>query len=68
MILFANELILKERQALEEFNEIQRNEKTLSAKEMSRLQSIAKKYGSKEIDDSKKQVAQLLERVDIIPP
>jgi uncharacterized FlgJ-related protein len=68
MILYANELILKERQALEEFNEIRRKGKALSAKEMSRLQSIAKKYGLKEVDDSKKQVAQLLERVDIIPP
>lgn len=68
MILYANELILKERQALEELNEIQRKGKALSAKEMSRLQSIAKKYGLKEVDDSKKQIAQLLERVDIIPP
>ncbi|MBC2713565.1 MAG: glucosaminidase domain-containing protein [Desulfosarcina sp.] len=68
MVLFANELILKERQALEEFNENLHKGKTLSAKEMSRLQSIAKKYGLKEVDDSKKQVAQLLERVDIIPP
>ena len=68
LILYANELILKERQELVTISEILRKGKRLNAKELSILQSIGQKYGLQEVDDPKERVVQLLERVDVIPP
>ena len=67
MILYANELILKERLELEAFNETINKGKTLSTGELARLQSIAEKYRFDELNNPGKQITQLLERVDIIP-
>jgi Bax protein len=68
LILFANELILKERQELMVISEKLRKGKTLNAEELSHLQSIAEEYKLQEVDDPKERVTQLLERVDTIPP
>jgi Bax protein len=67
MILLAQELILKERQELLEIQKNLGKRKTLSREEMSYLQAISKKYRLSGQDNPGKQVAQLLERVDIIP-
>jgi uncharacterized FlgJ-related protein len=68
LVLYANELILKERQELMAISEILHKGKTLNSEELSHLQSIGQKYGLQEVDDPKERVVQLLERVDIIPP
>lgn len=67
MVLYANELVLKKRHELVAINETMGKGKTLSTDEQARLQSIAEKYGLSKLDDPIKQVAGLLERVDIIP-
>jgi len=68
MVLYANELVLKERHELLVISEMLGKDRALSEEGQSRLQSIAEKYGLSELDDPVKQVAGLLERVDIIPP
>ena len=68
MILFANELILDERQELEAISEKLNTEKKTTSEEQATLQSIAEKYGLQDEKNPQKQVAELLERVDSIPP
>ena len=68
LILYANNLILKERQELVTISKILRKGKTLNAEQLSHLQSIGQKYGLEEVNDPQERVAQLLERVDVIPP
>jgi Bax protein len=68
MVLYANELILEDRKALEEINEKLVKGNTLQADNENYLQSKAKEYGVEATEDKKMQLALLLERVDIIPP
>ncbi len=68
LVLFANELIMEEREELVILNKKLSDGKTLDAAELARLQGIASKYGVQDIKDPNKQVAELLERVDVIPP
>ncbi len=68
MVLLANELIMEERQELEGIDKSLAQGKTLTAEQQARLQSIARKYGIQDVDDPRKQMAGLLERVDSIPP
>lgn len=68
MVLYANDLILAERQLLEKINERLDKGKTLSAEDLSHLKSIAKRYGLASEEGLQDQAAQLLKRVDIVPP
>ncbi len=68
MILFANELIMDERQELEVISTKLSTGKDMSSEEQSTLQSIAEKYGLQDEKNPHKQVVGLLERVDSIPP
>lgn len=68
MLLYANELILDDRQKVEEVNKKLIKGKKLTAEEMNSLQSMAEEYGIEGITDVKEQATLLLERVDSIPP
>ncbi len=68
MVLYANELIQDDRQALEEINKKLTEEKKLKTDDVNYLQSKAEEYGVEVMEDSRAQVTLLLERVDIIPP
>ncbi len=68
MVLFSNELIMDERLELEAINSKLNTDKKLTSEEQATLQSIAEKYGMEDKKNTQKQIAGLLERVDIIPP
>ncbi len=68
MVLLANELILEDRQKLASLNDNLLKGKTFSADVQTWLQAIAEKYGLDDVDDPKQLIANLLERVDTIPP
>ncbi len=68
LILLANELIMEERQELESIQATVNKGKALSTKERASLKSLAQKYGLQDGDNPKKQIADLLDRVDSIPP
>ena len=68
MILLANELILDERQKLIAISEKINKGETLSTEGQGRLQVLAQQYGVQDVGSPKKQIAALLERVDVIPP
>ena len=68
MVLFANELILDDREQLEKINKKLEKEQTLNPAELNYLQSKAEEYGLEVIADLKELATLLLERVDIIPP
>jgi len=68
MVLYANELILDDRQALKEINEKLIKGKKLQTNDENYLQSKAQEYGLDSTEDVTMQLALLLERVDIIPP
>ena len=68
MVLYANELIQHDRQALEEINKKLTEENKLKTDDVNYLQSKAEEYGVEVMEDSRAQVTLLLERVDIIPP
>lgn len=68
MVLYANELIQDERRKLEQINKKLQKGETIETDELHYLQSKAEEYGLEEMESAKDQVAQLLERVDSIPP
>jgi len=68
MVLYANELILADRQKLEEINKKFIKGDTLQGDDKSYLQSKAEEYGVEVSEESKMLLALLLERVDVIPP
>jgi len=68
MVLYANELILDDRQELEEVYKKLKKGQKLNPGELSYLQSKAEEYGVEVIADPKEKVTLLLDRVDIIPP
>ena len=68
MVLYANELILEDRQELEEiYKKLMKGQKLIPG-EVNYLQSKAEEYGLEVMAESKEQATLLLERVDRIPP
>ena len=67
MILLSNELILKERAEIEVVNQQRKAEDEIDPKQRTRLNALVKKYGLEETTDPYKLIAELLERIDIIP-
>jgi len=68
MVLYANELILYDRQELEDINQKLMKGHSLKPVELNYLQSKAEEYGLEGVADPKEQALLLLERVDTIPP
>lgn len=68
MLLYANELILEDRQKVEEVNQMLIKGQQLTTEDGSILKSLAEEYGLEGITDDKEKAALLLERVDSIPP
>lgn len=68
MVLFANELILDDREQLEAIHKKLEKEQTLNPAELNYLQTSAEEYGLEVIADLKELATLLLERVDIVPP
>lgn len=66
MVLYANELILRERNELVAMSNTYHSGKNFGVQEQNRLEELAKKYGVAEGDTSTR-LNNLLERVDIVP-
>lgn len=68
MLLYANKLILADREEVEKINKRLIKGKVLTSEEMNYIQSTAEEYGLEVKADPTELVTQLLRRVDSIPP